>query len=176
MTLIPNDSGATSVAAWSAEPSSAGIIIFTPKNSLTPRTIFFPFALSSITDSTVAQNLIENTALFFFPQMGTTDVREDHRTVPSAFSLEHNYPNPFNPVTMIRFRLPFISNVSLKIYDVLGREVATLIDGRKLAGTYEVDFNAHQLASGVYFYKLRAIDVTTRNAEFTDVKKMLLLK
>src|ERR1041385_1154546 len=127
-------------------------------------------------DSTVAQNLIENTALFFFPQMGTTDVREDHRTVPSAFSLEHNYPNPFNPVTMIRFRLPFISNVSLKIYDVLGREVATLIDGRKLAGTYEVDFNAHQLASGVYFYKLRAIDVTTRNAEFTDVKKMLLLK
>lgn len=90
--------------------------------------------------------------------------------IPTAFTLEQNYPNPFNPVTNIKFGLPKGSFVTLKVYDVLGKEVASLINNRNLqAGNYVYDFNAANIPSGVYFYKL----IT---ADFTDVKKMMLIK
>jgi len=88
---------------------------------------------------------------------------------PASFALEQNYPNPFNPATNIRFSLPKEVNVSLKVYDVLGREIATLMNGVKQPGTYEVIWDARGVPSGVYFYRLAA-------GEFRDLRKMILLK
>jgi N-acetylneuraminic acid mutarotase len=89
--------------------------------------------------------------------------------VPFSYSLSQNYPNPFNPSTKINFSLPKSGMVELRVYDVLGREVALLINGITQAGNHSVDFNASELSSGVYFYTLRAGD-------FTATKKMLLIK
>ena len=98
-------------------------------------------------------------------------------TLPNTFSLEQNYPNPFNPSTKIRYTIVFvIANevkqsqlVILKVFDILGNEVATLVNEAKPAGTYEVEFNAASLPSGIYFYKLQA-------GSYIETKKMLLLK
>jgi len=84
--------------------------------------------------------------------------------------LEQNYPNPFNPSTVINYQFPVASNVSLKVFDVLGNEIATLDDEEKPAGTYSVKFRTQnlQLSSGIYFYRLQA-------GSFTETKKMILL-
>ncbi|MCX6161457.1 MAG: T9SS type A sorting domain-containing protein, partial [Ignavibacteriae bacterium] len=79
------------------------------------------------------------------------------------------YPNPFNPVTKINFAIPKQGLVTLKVYDVLGREVRTLVNEVKSVGTYAVDFNGAELSSGVYFYRLQS-------ADFTDIKRMMLIK
>ena len=89
--------------------------------------------------------------------------------IPEAYSLSQNYPNPFNPVTKINYSLPKNGLVTLKIYDVLGREVMTLVKEMKSAGNYAVDFNGANLSSGIYFYSLKSGD-------FTSVKKMTLIK
>lgn len=89
--------------------------------------------------------------------------------VPQNYSLSQNYPNPFNPVTKIKFALPKISSVKLIVYDILGRQVQELINSRMNPGYHEFNFTASELPSGVYFYKLTA-------GEFTDVKKMTLIK
>ena len=88
---------------------------------------------------------------------------------PLYFKLSQNYPNPFNPSTIINFSLAKSDKVSLKIYDLLGREVATLLDGYKPVGNYSVNFKADNLSSGVYIYKLQA-------GEFVKSQKMILLK
>ncbi len=90
-------------------------------------------------------------------------------TVPQVYSLSQNYPNPFNPTTKINFALPKQGLVTLKIYDILGREVRTLVNEIKTAGNYTVDFNASEYSSGVYFYKLES-------SGFSDIKKMMLVK
>jgi hypothetical protein len=89
--------------------------------------------------------------------------------VPKVYSLSQNYPNPFNPTTLISYSLPKAGNVELKVYDLLGREVASLVNGFKQVGSYSVQFNANNFASGVYFYKLKAGD-------FVSTKKMMLVK
>lgn len=96
--------------------------------------------------------------------------------VPSEFSLSQNYPNPFNPATTINYQLPMNSMVSIKIYDIIGREVATLVNGVMNAGSYSMPFNASRFASGVYFYRIGATALNGSHSRFTDVKKMLLLK
>lgn len=90
-------------------------------------------------------------------------------SVPGEYVLNQNYPNPFNPVTVISYSLSLYSAVSLKVFDVLGREVAVLVNEEKLPGTYEVDFNAVDLPSGVYMYRIQF-------GSFIETKKMLLLK
>jgi hypothetical protein len=90
-------------------------------------------------------------------------------TIPKEYSLSQNYPNPFNPSTKISFSIPKVENVSLVIYDLTGREVAKLVNKTLQAGTHVIDFNASNLASGVYIYRIEA-------GTFTDSKKMLLIK
>lgn len=99
----------------------------------------------------------------------TTGVNPVGTSTPQDYTLSQNYPNPFNPTTKINFALPKQGLVSLKIYDILGREVKTLINEVKSAGNYTVDFNASEYSSGVYFYKLESNG-------FSDIKKMMLIK
>jgi hypothetical protein len=105
----------------------------------------------------------------FDGQFEYSNVIEVDAGLPKVFALEQNYPNPFNPSTVMSYQLPVASNVSLKVYDVLGREVATLVNGRQEAGRYSVSFNAASFASGVYFYRLQA-------GNFVQTKKMMLVK
>ncbi len=96
--------------------------------------------------------------------------------IPQSFSLEQNYPNPFNPSTPINFNIPIAGNgldgsgiVSLRIYDMLGKEIAVLVNENLTAGSYSVDFNASSLPSGTYFYRLQS-------GSFIETKKMILIK
>ncbi len=100
----------------------------------------------------------------------TTGVNESYTgEVPTELSLQQNYPNPFNPSTTIRFGLTQQLLVTLKIFNILGQEVATLVNEEKPAGSYEVNWNASNLSSGVYFYRLQT-------GSFVEAKKMMLLK
>jgi photosystem II stability/assembly factor-like uncharacterized protein len=103
-------------------------------------------------------------------------VDDNNNIIPSEYSLGQNYPNPFNPSTTIKYTIPNVtlsgdegSRVQLKIYDVLGNKVATLVDEYKPAGSYEVEFDASVLTSGIYFYKIQA-------GSFVETKKMILIK
>jgi hypothetical protein len=96
-------------------------------------------------------------------------------TVAYEYKLLQNYPNPFNPSTRIVFNLAKNSFVTLKVYDILGREVKTLVNGLQNSGAHDVQLNASDLSSGVYFYTIRATDQSSGNT-FTDTKKMMLLK
>jgi hypothetical protein len=88
---------------------------------------------------------------------------------PKEYRLEQNYPNPFNPSTKIRYQVSSISQVSLKVYDILGNEVVTLVNEQKEPGYYEVEFKASNIASGVYIYRLTS-------GKFVSTKKMLMVK
>ena len=108
--------------------------------------------------------------LLFWRNMGTTAVESDSRILlPRSFGLEQNFPNPFNPETHIAFRVAENCRVVLKVFDVQGREIATLIDGIYPAGAYRVLFNARQLPSGVYFCHIRMKD-------FKAVRKMVFTR
>ncbi len=99
-----------------------------------------------------------------------TGVEDSHTSkIPKNYSLEQNYPNPFNPSTRIKYQVSSISHISLKVYDVLGNEIATLVNEEKPAGNYEVNFSAAKLSSGIYFYKLQA-------GSLVETKKMILLR
>jgi len=103
-----------------------------------------------------------------------SDVIEVDVTVPKVFALEQNYPNPFNPSTTIKFSLAADSKVTLTVFDILGQEVVNLISGNLAAGLHEINFNASNIPSGVYFYRIDATVVDGTN--FTSVKKMILTK
>ncbi|MFH2030976.1 MAG: T9SS type A sorting domain-containing protein, partial [Bacteroidota bacterium] len=108
-------------------------------------------------------------ALEWFGISGIVTGVSDDNLSPDQFYLAQNYPNPFNPATKISFSIAERSNVTLKVINLLGQEVATLFNGVKFAGVHEVSFNASNLASGVYFYTLSAGD-------FVSTKKMMLIK
>ena len=94
---------------------------------------------------------------------------DEENYLPTVYSLHNNFPNPFNPATTISYDLPRQGIVSLKVYNIVGEEIATLVNAEQPAGRYKIDWNASELASGVYFYRIQA-------AEFVDVKKMILMK
>jgi len=112
---------------------------------------------------------VGNTSEFSSLDTVVTDLAEIINNLPKAYALYQNYPNPFNPVSKIKYDIPKISFVTIKVYDVLGSEIATLVNEEKPAGSYEVDFNAIGLPSGVYFYHLKA-------GQFIETKKMVLMK
>ncbi len=134
-------------------------------------------------DGTVGQTFIgtsvnTNSELysgFWYVNQTLVDVNDKNK-VPNIFQLYQNYPNPFNPSTTIQYSIPSNKNssegatlVTLKIYDLLGREVETLVNEQKLPGFYEIKFSAANLSSGVYFYRIKA-------ANFVETKKMILLR
>lgn len=119
---------------------------------------------TEITTGTV-QTRRPNICLLLTPVTGINT----SNTVPVQYSLSQNYPNPFNPETRINYSIPKAGMVSLNVYDMLGRQVASLVNGYKSAGNYIVEFDASNLSSGVYYYKLVS-------GEFSDIKKMSLVK
>jgi len=98
-----------------------------------------------------------------------TDIEEELSVVPQKFALSQNYPNPFNPTTTIRFSVPMSGNYSLRVYNLLGQEIATLLNGPVSAGIHFVNFDASRLSSGIYFYNFSGNN-------FNQTKKMMLLK
>ncbi|KAA0237982.1 MAG: T9SS C-terminal target domain-containing protein [Chlorobiota bacterium] len=118
--------------------------------------------------------------------IGQLVISDEQNKIPEEFILYQNYPNPFNPSTVISYQLPVASIVTLKVYDILGNEIATLVNGEKPAGNYEVEFNSHSglsgirdLPSGIYFYQLlvsagRSPD--GKAGSFVQTKKMVLMR
>ncbi len=101
---------------------------------------------------------------------GVTFIDEDtNEIIVKEFELFQNYPNPFNPTSTIKYQIPELDFVTLKVYDVLGNEIATLVNEEKPAGTYEVEYKGSGLPSGIYFYRLQA-------NTFVETKKMVLIK
>jgi hypothetical protein len=126
--------------------------------------------LNSITEARVISQKAKILYASNFDTLSVVSVEENFsENIPKGFVLDQNYPNPFNPTTNIEFRIADLGFVSLKIYDLLGREVTTLVNNEKPAGKYEVEFNGESLASGIYFYKLQA-------GNFISIKKMILMK
>ncbi|MBL7127518.1 MAG: T9SS type A sorting domain-containing protein [Ignavibacteria bacterium] len=101
--------------------------------------------------------------------MFTTAISKQEGIIPEKFNLHQNYPNPFNPATNIKFDIPKASYVKLTIYNILGKEITTLVNEKLNIGSYEVNWNGMDYPSGVYFYKMVADD-------YVNVKKMVLLK
>ena len=99
----------------------------------------------------------------------TTGNTSNDNVQPTTYKLENNYPNPFNPTTTIKYQIPELSFISLKVFDVLGNEILTLVETEKPVGTYEVEFDATNLSSGIYFYRIQA-------GSFVETKKMILLR
>ena len=99
----------------------------------------------------------------------TTQPREADSTIPDAVALNQNYPNPFNPTTQITYELPQQENVQLTVYDMVGRQVATLVNETVQAGVHNVNFDASNLSSGVYIYRLQT-GSTTLSRKLTVIK------
>ena len=104
-----------------------------------------------------------------FPLANPVGVEDNILAQPTDYALYQNYPNPFNPTTTIVYGLRERTNVELKLFDVLGSEIETIVNSEQDAGYYEVEFNASRLASGIYFYRLQA-------GSFVETKKMVLMK
>jgi hypothetical protein len=124
--------------------------------------------LSDDLEIRIASNVKDNNYRLLIGTQKFIDANNEN-LIPTEFALFQNYPNPFNPTTIIRYSVPTLSNVSIKLYDLLGNELGTLTNEEKAPGNYEVEFEAKDIASGVYIYKLQA-------GSFTQSKKMMLLR
>jgi hypothetical protein len=110
------------------------------------------------------------TALYKLDLSGPpVSIEDDLVNNPVQFQLDQNYPNPFNPSTKIKYSIPQSSNVVIKVFDILGNEIETLVNEEKSVGTYELTWYAENLPSGIYFYKLQT-------GSFVETKKMILMK
>ncbi len=161
--LKPGEAGYPFLLKWT--PMNCYWGNFTMKYSENGSNVFVDMQTDStcvISDSTVTK--IE---IFYF--QGTTGSLEDISNTPEEFQLEQNYPNPFNPSTKISFTLPEEAITELKVYNILGEEIALLANGEMKEGKHEVTFNASKLCSGIYFYSLKA-------GTYSATKKMLLLR
>jgi hypothetical protein len=149
---------------------NAGIVTINPDINNGGAVVIFSYAgpPSGTGDNLYAKYIGANGVLG-----GVTSIEDENYYQPNNFYLAQNYPNPFNPSTKINFSIPNVGSglalSVLKVYDVLGNEVATLVDEYRSAGSYEVDFDASKLSSGVYFYRLQA-------GTYVQSKKMTLLK
>ncbi len=133
-----------------------GIIVFNPDGTLK----------NNFSQSGFQPKAMLITKSFDYTLIGINTISAE---IPSSFNLQQNYPNPFNPVTKIKFSLNKQSAVKLVVFDILGREVETLVNSKLTAGTYETEFNGSKLSSGIYFYRISAED-------FAETRKMMLVK
>ncbi|HZW38488.1 MAG TPA: T9SS type A sorting domain-containing protein [Ignavibacteriaceae bacterium] len=117
----------------------------------------------------VGRDSVGQIKLFFDRYLAQNPVNVENEILPSHYSLTQNYPNPFNPSTTIKYSIPRAEKVRVTVYNILGKQVADLVNEYKEAGSYQINFNADNLSSGTYFYKIQA-------GSFTETKKMLLLK
>jgi len=157
------DSFADSVLLYFNGPDVSAI---RSDNSIS-RVVYLGFGLEQIDDRAIRDTLFSRSVNWL-----TENVVVGNRhtaNIPYAFNLEQNYPNPFNPSTIIKYSIPSESFTTLKVYDVLGNEVATLVNSEKPAGSYDVEFNAAGLSSGIYFYKLQSSGSVL-------VRKMMIVK
>jgi hypothetical protein len=111
----------------------------------------------------------------YYILVNTTGITPDNNSVVKGYSLSQNYPNPFNPSTTINYNLPFDSKVTLEVYNIKGERISQLVNKEQSAGYYSIDFGSSKLSSGVYFYKITAVDKAT-GKNFSSIKKMILLK
>ncbi|MFA6980345.1 MAG: T9SS type A sorting domain-containing protein [Ignavibacteriaceae bacterium] len=155
-----NTSGATGI--WETDGTEAGT-----KNIITGYT-GIPFVFNNTVFFSKTEQATGIELWYYNPGLTSVDGRNTNR-LPSAYTLQQNYPNPFNPTTNIEFQIPQSGFVTLKVFDVLGREITTLVNEEQKAGSYSVQFNAAKLASGMYFYKLQA-------GNNIETKRMLLMK
>lgn len=121
----------------------------------------------SFYNNLIGYSVGKNGTILYTSNGGITSIDEEN--VISSYNLFQNYPNPFNPYTTIKFSVPNASLISLKIYDILGREITTLVNEEKHAGNYTVNFDGNNLSSGIYFYRIKA-------GSFIQAKKMILTK
>jgi hypothetical protein len=167
--LLPDSLAHGALAYGSASGTSeAGIWCVDPATNA--RVLFFGFGFEAINDSSTGITRQQTMAAILNWFGSTSSVAESGTaTVPLVYSLSQNYPNPFNPSTRIEFAIPRQALVELKVYTILGQEVATLVNQILPAGRHAVTLNGASMASGVYFYRLQA-------GSFTETKKLLLLK
>jgi photosystem II stability/assembly factor-like uncharacterized protein len=139
-------------------------------------TIALNASLNSITVDTKGYPWVAGGTSKIFTQSPLTDVKNQENIITNNFNLEQNYPNPFNPITTIKYSIPVVEihesplqNVTLKIFDVLGKEITTLVNERQKPGYYSVMFDGSNLSSGVYFYKLQT-------GNYAATKKLILIK
>jgi hypothetical protein len=104
-----------------------------------------------------------------FTSLEITGIKDENETIPDKLILRQNYPNPFNPTTTISYSISEPATISLKVYDILGKEVITLLNGYQTSGNYKIEFDASSLSSGLYFYKIKA-------GEFSAIKRLVLIK
>lgn len=135
--------------------------------------IFYKYTISALKGyeevTCVLRGCVINGVVYGDTSLILTGINSVSNSIPDKYALHQNYPNPFNPSTIIRFQIKDSRFVTLKVYDILGKEIATLVNEKQSPGTYEVKFDGSGLSSGMYFYKLEAGD-------FKEVKKMLMLK
>jgi plastocyanin len=159
-----------SLATWNADGSTSNGGFDTP------------FGGGTIVLSQVGAHYYVCANHYFMGMKGTinvvvaTGVKEQHSGIPAEFALGQNFPNPFNPATTISFNLPVTSRVSVKVLDVEGELVATLLDQVQAAGYRSVSWNGSNNASGIYFCRMEAKPVSGPGESFTKIRKMLLLK
>ena len=169
---IPNGAGRTDLFAGTTE----GIFVSTDTGSTWATANFNQTSGNILALAVIGTNLFAATSdegVWKRPLSEmVTSVKSLPDVRPKDFSLDQNYPNPFNPMTMIRYEIPDAGShyiVTLQVYDLLGREVATLVNEHKPAGSYSVQWNASNLPSGIYFYRLQA-------GTYTETKKLVLMK
>jgi len=154
--IFDDDTSTAYIGGFRLNKSNEGVFIFVAGR---------PYRYDNTASATNYEYMIDN-----FMTSTLVGVDDDFKNeLPSQYILAQNYPNPFNPSTNISYSIPNAEHVYLKIYDVLGKEVATLVDAAQGTGNYSVSFNAENLSSGIYFYTLKA-------GNFIKTKKMLLLR
>ncbi len=153
--------------------SAGGLFSFTKINNTSSSPLYVPaFCIYSNANGKFSSSAFAGNSgvnIYFDGEHLLTGIQNINSEIPEEYKLEQNYPNPFNPVTNIKFSVLKSGHVTLKVYDIKGSEIATLVNLQINAGSYEYDFNAANLPSGAYFYRLTA-------GEFTEVKKMILVK
>lgn len=164
--------GGTLLAPWSPRVKPTNTLsVFNSQNSLGWWRISVTDVFPALDNGTLVGWGIQ------FNNQTVTGINNNEITgIPNRFSLYQNYPNPFNPVTTIKYDLPKDVKVKITVFDVLGREVQTLVNELKKAGSYSIQMNAANFASGVYFYKIEARQVGSSTGDFVQSRKMIIIK